>query len=191
MMRFHFLVIFPLLLISLAATGDNALWVKLQQEPNLVVLMRNTESTGNRDGANMLVWDASGNCRGESTLTEAGRAHAGKIGEAFVQHGIRPKVISSPMCRCRETAEIAFGDFVTDADLRQTAGGDEQGHEAFLNKTAELLRSNRGGKPIVFVNHRPNIDALTMELLHIGDLLVGTVDEDGEIEIMGKIRVAP
>jgi hypothetical protein len=41
----------------------------------------------------------------------------------------------------------------------------------------------------VFVNHRPNIDAMTMELIQIGELLVGSITEDGEIEVRGKIRL--
>ena len=41
----------------------------------------------------------------------------------------------------------------------------------------------------MFVNHRPNIDLLTMELINIGDLLVGSISEAGEIEVLGTIRV--
>ena len=43
-------------------------------------------------------------------------------------------------------------------------------------------------KPIVFVSHRPNIDQLTMELIDDGDLLVGKVDAEGRIEVLGKMR---
>ncbi len=178
-------------LLALSAAADNALWKKLQTDPNMIVLLRNAESSGNRDGGNMLVWDASGDCRGESVLTGQGRAHAKRIGEAFAQHGIRPVVISSPMCRCRETAQIAFGHYLTDPDLRQTASDDEQGHELFHDKTRALLSHYRGTLPIVFVNHRPNIDSLTMELLAIGDLLVGTLLENGEIEVLGRLRIEP
>lgn len=39
------------------------------------------------------------------------------------------------------------------------------------------------------MNHRPNIDAMTMELIKIGELLVGSITEDGEIEVLGKILV--
>ena len=157
----------------------------------MVVLMRNAESSGNRDGANMLTWDDSGNCRGESLLTEAGKAHAKRIGEVFAQHMINPTVITSPMCRCRDTAQIAFGDYLTDAELRQKPGSDEDSEEVFLETVADLLNQHRGQKPIVFVNHRPNINALTMELIAIGDLLVGHVTESGEIELLGRIRVEP
>ena len=182
---------FLLLLMSFTVVADDLLWEKLQQDPNMIVLMRNSESGGNRDGGNMLVWDASGKCKGESTLTGKGKAHANNIGVAFAKHGVKPMVISSPMCRCSETAKIAFGEYITDPDLRQTLNVDTQRGERFQAKTSMLLSKYRGTRPIVFVNHRPNIDSLTMELLNIGDLLVGTIGETGEIEVLGKIRVEP
>ena len=36
--------------------------------------------------------------------------HAQPAPETFRQRGIEPVVISSPMCRCRDTARLAFGD---------------------------------------------------------------------------------
>ncbi len=181
--------IIPLLFLPLAVVADEALWKKLQQDQHMVVLMRNAESTGNRDGANMLAWDSSGNCVGESTLTTKGMAQARRVGEAFEKRGIKPIAISSPMCRCRETAQIAFGKFLTDPNLRQRPAVDSQGQDEFQTVASELLTKHRGKSPIVFVNHRPNIDALTMELISIGELLVGTLAEDGEIEVLGRIRL--
>jgi len=175
--------------VALTAVADDLLWDKLQRNPNMIVLMRNSESSGNRDGTNMLVWDASGNCSGESTLTGKGRAQAKSIGEAFARHGIRPVVISSPMCRCRETSQIAFGEYLTDPDLRQRAGEDPDVQEIFQGSAGRLLRAYRGETPIVFVNHRHNIDSLTMELLDIGELLIGTLSDTGDIEVLGRIRV--
>ena len=178
-------------LVVSAATADESLWQKLKHDPNMIVLMRNSESSGNRDGINMLEWDATGNCKGESILTDKGRAHAKNVGAAFSKHGIKPKVISSPMCRCTETAEIAFGEYVTDPELRQRSTGDTIGQDSFETKVSELLSMHRGSTPIALVNHRPNIDSMTMELIDIGDLLVGTVSETGEVEVVGKIRVKP
>jgi hypothetical protein len=179
-----------LLSLSVGTFADESLWQKIQQESNVVVFMRNAESSGNRDGANMLIWDPSGKCVGESSLTPEGKSQAKRIGEAFTKRGIKPFVISSPMCRCKETAQIAFGDFLTDPDLRQKRAADTNGQEAFQAVASKLLIKHRGRSPVVFVNHRPNIDALTMELLDIGELLVGTLNEDGEIEVLGKIRLA-
>ena len=115
-------------------------------------------------------------------------------GEALMgsaDYGIDPVVISSPMCRCVETAQIAFGQYLTDPELRQKSLDDIHGQDAFLVRAAELLRIHRGHRPIVFVNHRPNIDSLTMELIEPGDLLVGSVTDAGEVEIVGLIQVEP
>jgi phosphohistidine phosphatase SixA len=185
------ILIISLFSVAFTTAADYLLWEKLRQESNMVVLMRNSESGGNRDGANMLVWDASGNCRGESTLTARGKAHAKKIGQTFAQHGIRPMVISSPMCRCSETSQIAFGEYITDPDLRQMESGDALQQEIFHARASTLLSKYRGKTPVVFVNHRPNIDSLTMELLDVGDLLIGTILDTGEIEVLGKIRMEP
>lgn len=178
-----------ILLFSFGAVADDGLWKKLQQDPNMVAVMRNAESSGNRDGTNMLTWDSSGKCAGESTLTPEGEAQAKQIGEEFSQRGIKPFVITSPMCRCRETAQIAFGKFVTDPELRQIAPENTQALERFQTLAGTMLAEHRGNSPIVFVNHRPNIDALTMELLKIGELLVGVITNDGEIETIGKIKL--
>jgi len=137
----------------------------------------------------MLVWDSTGKCAGESTLTAEGRDQARRVGAVFAGHGVRPIVISSPMCRCTETAQLAFGKYLTDPGLRQKAAEDVEGQEAFQEVASALLSKHRGKLPIVFVNHRPNIDALAMELINIGELLVGTLAEDGEIEVLGKIRL--
>jgi phosphohistidine phosphatase SixA len=183
------IVTITLFLVAFNVYASELLWKKLQNDPNMVVLMRNSESAGNKDGSNMLVWDATGNCKGESKLTKNGQAHAKRIGEAFLKHGIKPLVISSPMCRCSETAKIAFGEYVTDPDLRQSPSSNTKQQEIFQHKANSLLLKYRGKTPIAFVNHRPNIDSLTMELLKLNEMLVGVVSESGEVEVLGKIRV--
>lgn len=75
-MRIIWLLCLSLIISSVGA--DESLWRKLKQDPNMIVLMRNAESSGNRDGIYMLSWDATGKCNGESTLTDQGKAHAKK-----------------------------------------------------------------------------------------------------------------
>jgi broad specificity phosphatase PhoE len=188
-MRISFVI--SILLLSFSAVADDRLWQKLQEEPNMVAVMRNAESRGNLDGSNMLAWDSSGRCIGESTLTLEGKAQAKRIGEAFSKRGIKPFVITSPMCRCKETAQIAFGEFESDPRLRQMPPEDSKALELFQTVAGNMLAEHRGKSPVVFVNHRPNIDALTMELLKIGEILVGVITDDGEIEVLGKILLEP
>jgi len=166
--------------------ADESLWKQLASESDLVVLMRHTRPSG----GNPLAWDESGNCKGESMLTAEGTAHAKRIGEAFAARGVRPRVISSPMCRCRDTARIAFGaDVLTDANLREVASADSSRTRVFEKTAQSLMASRRGPTPIAFVNHRPNIDWLTMELLDEGELLVGRLDAGGRIDVLGKLRI--
>lgn len=171
------------------AGADELLWIKLRSEPNLVVFMRHSQSTG----GNPLTWDETGNCRGESVLSAQGKDHARKIGDAFGQHALQPsRVITSPMCRCRETARIAFGDqFATDPALRETASADRRRTAAFEDTARALIARHRGAPPIVFISHRPNIYLLTMELIDDGDLLVARVTDGGDIDVLGKIRIEP
>ena len=167
-----------LLLNVLTSHGwaNDSLWEKLRTETNLVVLMRHAQPAGGHP----LTWDESGNCKGESMLTAAGKAHARKIGEAFVKHGLKPTVISSPMCRCRDTARIAFGEAViTDAALREIATADAERANEFERKAQLLIVSHRGSSPVVFVSHRPNIDLLSLELIDEGELRRGQHEREG------------
>ena len=183
------ITIFLLLnVLAMHVWADEFPWERLRTEPNLVVLMRHTQPAG----GNPLTWDASGTCKGESMLTAEGKAHARKIGEEFAKHGIKPTVISSPMCRCRETARIAFGEeVVTDAALREIASAEPERANAFERKAQSLIGSYRGSSPVVFVSHRPNIDLLTLELVGEGELLVGRANAKGELDVLGKIDVQP
>ena len=171
---------------ALVACADDTLWERLKTEPGLVVLMRHTEPSG----GNPLAWDESGGCKGEAMLTAEGRAHAKRIGAAFALRGIKPAVLSSPMCRCRDTARLAFGEPVaTDAALREIASADAEQARIFERRAQAMLARRRGPAPVVFVNHRPNVDRLTMELIDSGELLVGRMSEKGEIDVLGRIKV--
>lgn len=185
--------IVPIVLCFLAsvapsALANDALWRQLAAEPDLVVLMRHTQPAGGQPTA----WDASGHCAGESMLTDVGKAHARKIGEEFARRGIRPVVISSPMCRCRDTARIAFGRSpLTDPALREIASADPQTATVFERTAQALIASQRGAVPVVFVSHRPNIDLLSLELISEGELLVARTGAGGELTVLGRIEVQP
>jgi broad specificity phosphatase PhoE len=168
-----------------AACADEALWGRIKRESNIVVLTRNMQSAGGKP----LVWDESGGCKDEARLTSEGRTDSRKLGELFSARSIKAFVISSPMCRCRETATIAFGGALTDPDLREIASADTTRLRAFEQKAGRLLLEHRGRAPIVFVSHRPNIELLTLELLDEGELVVGKVSDSGDVEVLGKMRL--
>ena len=125
-------------------------------------------------------------------LTPEGRTLAKRIGDAFAQRNIKPTVISSPMCRSRETARIAFsGAVTTDPDLREIATADPTRTADFERKAQSLIASHRGASPLIFVSHRPNIDLLSLELIDEGVLLVARANASGEVTVLGKITFPP
>ena len=49
-------------------------------------------------------------CSSQRNLTDEGRAEARRLGTAFRERGIPvQRLLSSPWCRCLETARLAFG----------------------------------------------------------------------------------
>jgi len=181
------LAIAALVFLGLApvACANELLWTRIKTEANIVVLTRNMQSGGGR----MRHWDETGDCKGEARLTSVGEADARKLGELFSARAIKPFVMSSPLCRCRDTADLAFGGALIDPDLREIATADPERTGAFDRKVASLLLKHRGSAPIVFVSHRPNIELLTLELLEEGELVVGKVSDSGEIQVLGKMRL--
>jgi broad specificity phosphatase PhoE len=177
-----------LLLVAMLGTAraDDALWERLGREKDLVVLMRHAQPAG----GDPLAWDESGHCAGESMLTAPGKAHAARIGAEFTRRGIKPVVISSPMCRCRDTAQLAFGvSPLMDRELREVATADGARMARFEQVAQGLIARHRGAAPVVVVTHRPNIDRLSMELVDSGDLVIARSDARGELEVLGKIRI--
>lgn len=181
------LAIAALVFLGLApvACANELLWTRIKTESNIVVLTRHMQSGGGRP----LVWDESGGCKGEARLTTLGQADARKLGELFSARSIKPFVISSPMCRCRDTASLAFGEALLDPELREIANADPARTGAFDRKATSLLLKHRGSAPVVFVSHRPNIELLTLELVDEGELVVGKVSDSGEIQVLGKMRL--
>jgi len=96
-------------------------------------------------------------CRTQRNLNDEGRMQAARIGKWFRNHGLKPaQVLSSPWCRCLDTARIAFG---TDAVVTWPALGSPRGtselaypdHQERLRKAAAQRRIAGGFE--VWVTH--------------------------------------
>jgi broad specificity phosphatase PhoE len=127
-------------------------------------------------------------CLLQRNLTEAGRAQAREIGE-----GIRAlripigDVRSSPMCRTRDTARLAFGRVTLERDLVSpgvigTEADDERRAQAMRAMVENLPPA---GENTVLVTHTGNITAALGEVsVAEGDTLVY-----GEgAELIGRVR---
>lgn len=107
--------------------------------------------------------DDLSSCERQRNLTDAGRAVASDIGTAIRRHGIAiGRVLSSPYCRCVDTARLAFGA-VTVVDWLETNGDDATAEEQRRLHTlaAALAVPPTGAANDVFVAHGNNLAGLT------------------------------
>jgi hypothetical protein len=117
------------------------------------------------------------NCATQRNMDERGRAQARALGEAFRQHGVPvQKIISSPWCRCLETARLmalvgrgligaesgascrAEGDGGRLARTGHACGGDARVHRPRARWDHAGANRDRGGQAQAAVNGRRGHD---------------------------------
>ena len=99
-------------------------------------------------------------CSTQRPLTEAGRLVAKQVGEAIRRAGIPiGEVESSPMCRCKGTAEAAFGmGYEVNANLMYTSNLTSEEKVPRIANTRRLLSTPvPAGSNRVIVAHAPNL----------------------------------
>ncbi len=94
-----------------------------------------TEQTGAGDEAADLT-----KCETQRNLSAEGREQAAQIGKAFRALGIPVgTVTSSPFCRTKDTARLAFGRFTVSNDLHFTIGADAGETKRFTESLRRML----------------------------------------------------
>jgi len=100
-------------------------------------------------------------CVGQRNLTEEGRAAARDIGEAIRDLGIPiGEVLSSPYCRCVDTATLAFGRATVVPWLESDGKYNTPAERARLAELARVLRSPAVGGNRVLSGHGNNLYGL-------------------------------
>jgi phosphohistidine phosphatase SixA len=170
---------------AIPAVADDAMW-KLLESGGRVVLVRHAITTpGVGDPEGMRLDD----CSTQRNLTDAGRAHARAIGEAFRARKIAvDRVLSSPWCRCLETARLAFARAEPSAPLGNLFGRPEKS-QAQVEAMRALVAGHRGSGNLVLVSHGSTIGALTGISPGTGEMVIVTRRDDGFV-VNGRLAVA-
>ena len=164
--------------------GDELLWEALRT-PGAVVLVRHSYAPGSFDPPDARLDD----CSTQRNLDETGRAQARRIGEAFRQHGIVVgTVLSSPRCRCLETARLAFGRVESWLPL-QGALRDTGLRQRLVAEVRTAIAAHRDGPPLVLVTHGSVVSDLTGLNIRMGELVVLRQDSDGTQPVAGRLYV--
>ena len=167
-----------------AARADDAAREALR-EPGSVAVVRHSHAPGACDPPDARLDD----CSTQRNLDDAGRAQARRLGEAFRERGIVVgRVLSSPRCRCLETARLAFGraepwsvlqGALRDADLRRR----------LLIPVRQAIADHRDAAPLVLVTHGSVVSDLTGLDVPMGDVVVLRRSAGGAHAVAGRLHV--
>jgi phosphohistidine phosphatase SixA len=143
-----------LLAARVAGAGDSQeAWAPLVSGRHIALIRHGNAPPGYGDPPGFKIDD----CTTQRNLDERGRAQATALGEAFRQHGVRAdKILSSPWCRCLETARLmglgpVGGTWVV-------AASDKSPERLAAMK--QMLVNWRGPGTLVVVTHALTVQAL-------------------------------
>lgn len=145
-----------------------------------VLLMRHADAPGYGDPKGYQLEK----CSTQRNLGDYGKKQAGLIGEWLKNQGIASaNVISSPWCRCIDTAKLmnigtlqispALGSFFDDMSLER-----QQTKE--LEKLIQTTMNSNSKAPLILVTHHVNILAYTGKVVNVGDMVLVKVNQNGQ-----------
>lgn len=167
--------------------AEPSVWSRLKQG-GYVILMRHapvdsmTHSTSpNADFEN---------CVGQNNLSPEGQQEAARIGRAFKKHKVPiGEVLASPYCRTQDTGRIAFGKVQAWEALElQTSLPDAEATKR-SDEVAARIGQFKGPKNLVMISHQPNIDALTLELVDLGMILIVKPTGSSDFTVVERIAL--
>jgi phosphohistidine phosphatase SixA len=169
---------------GLSAENEEPIWALLRAGGQVVLIRHTITVAGSGDPPGMRLDD----CSTQRNLTDEGRAHARRVGMAFRARGVEvSRLLSSPWCRCVETARLAFGQPEVWPALGNLFGRPEN-REAQVSQMRRLV-SLRGEGNLVLVSHGSTISALTGTNPGVGEMIVVTPLGDGDFVVAGKLVV--
>ena len=128
-------------------------------------------------------------CSTQRNLDENGRAQAARIGAEFRRNAIEVgRVLSSPRCRCLDTARLVFGR-AQPWEVLQGALNDTALRERRLAETKEVIDAHRSGAPLVLVTHGSVVTDLTGLNIRMGEFVVLRRAPDGTHAVAGQLCV--
>lgn len=172
------------MLLPVSAVADD--WDALKRA-GAVALMRHALAPGTGDPAGFALLD----CTTQRNLDQRGRDQARETGEALRRNGVEfDSVWTSQWCRSRDTAELMEMGAVQEVPSLNSFFANRARSGAQTAATLERIEMAEGQR-ILMVTHQVNITALTGIVPRSGEIIVAQMREDGELEVTGRILIAP
>ena len=174
------LIIFISLTTPIKADLNKNLMNQLLDGNNLI---RHAYAPGSGDPDNFNLND----CSTQRNLSEEGKKQAKKIGEFFTNNNIKiNKVFSSEWCRCKETAEIAFGGYSTKNFLNSFYSSKyAKNKKKQIEELENYVQQLKSSKNLVFVTHYVLISEVLNYAPSSGEIVVS----DKSFNMIGSIVI--
>jgi broad specificity phosphatase PhoE len=179
----------PLLLLLAAAgvhaaVGDESLWALLRAGGHVVLVRHAATEPGVGDPPGFRLED----CSTQRNLSEVGRREAQRLGQGLRAHGVAvASVLTSPWCRCRDTARLAFGrEGVVQPALGNLFGRPQQEAEQLAQLRALVRRPAAAGN-VFMVTHGSTVLAFTGVSPGTAEMVVLKPQDDGTFALAGRL----
>jgi len=169
------------------AVASEQIWDLLRQGGQVVAIRHAQTTPGYGDPEGFRVDD----CSTQRNLNDEGRDQARRMGAEFREQRVPiAKVISSPWCRCLETARLAFSNAEPWSALSNLYGR-PQNEARQASAMRERISSFTGPGNLVLVSHGGTIRAATGTYLSMGEFVVLTPRGNGKFDVIGTLTVPP
>ncbi len=121
-----------------------------------IIYMRHSITNRDQKDTNRLDLD---DCSGQRNLSEVGVQQANNIGAAIRSLNIPfSDILSSPYCRCRDTAKLTFGEIRIEPNLQFSISKNEQESKRLGDRLYLMMMETKvSAKNIAFVGHTSNL----------------------------------
>lgn len=157
----------------------------------VAILIRHATAPGTFDPEGFRI----GDCATQRNLSAEGREEARRIGANFRSLGlVSGEVLTSQWCRCRDTAQLAFGGARDWAALNSFIGAREKEAAQVAEVMARIAQIRPGDKPLVLVTHQVMVTAITGIYPQSGEaVVVAPARKDGRdtVTVIGRVAAPP
>lgn len=130
--------------------------IKSLQSGGYIIYMRHGKTDHDQKDVNRHNLE---NCNGQRNLSAGGREEMQRVGHSIKALKIPVgNVLSSPYCRCKDTAHLAFGRFHVEKDLYFSISKDESESKYLGERLYDMMmNADTSSTNAVFVSHTSNL----------------------------------
>ena len=167
-----------------AAAADADAWTLLQRGGQVVLMRHALTTPGAGDPADMRLED----CGTQRNLSDEGQRHARAVGAALREHKVPvDRVLTSPWCRCIETARLVFGARGEVSRALDNLFGRHDNEARQVSALRALAGEWRGKGNLFLVSHGSTILAATGISPDTSEMVIVTPSEGGSFAIAGRL----